>query len=81
MGRARALGARCRSRGFFLAVTLAAGNLDFIQGFDDDFFRNAVDGNVERTLGFPVVSAAGEFDMEGFTMQRHLEFVWRVTFG
>src|SRR3989338_7964145 len=40
MGRARAPGAWCWCRGFFLAVALSVGNLDFIQGLDDDFFRN-----------------------------------------
>jgi len=59
-------GVRCPMPGrrFFLAIALAAGNLDFIQGFDDDFFRNAIDGNIEWALGFAVVSAAGEFDVE-----------------
>ena len=68
MGWARAAGDGCFFGSLFFAAALAAGNFNFIQRFYYGFFRNSIYGNIERTLGFPVVSAAGEFNMEGFAM-------------
>src|SRR3989338_8773047 len=76
---ARAIRARCRGCGPFLAVALSVGNLDFVQYLDHDFFRNAIDRNIERALRFSTVSAGGVSDLDGFASSQYPKLIECVT--